>query len=264
MARFLSYALAALLAPALCPAAPPEHSRWTLTFDDEFTETSLDRQKWDVESGAPTHILSSRWPENIQVSGGACRLLTRKESRGGKEWTTAHLWTRSFRQKYGYFEARFRYGAATGLNNAFWLMPRADGRQDAGIFGMAGYLKKFEIDINEGHAPREVSMNVHNWEGEHWARPAAWTSPDDLTADYHVYGLAWDEKKLTWYVDGIVRRVYLNDICHLEAAVILSTAVLQGAGVVTDELDGTSMDVDYVRVYRREGPNPAAPPEAAR
>jgi hypothetical protein len=38
----------------------------------------------------------------------------------------------------------------------------------------------------------------------------------------------------------------------LEAPVIFSTAVLSWAGPVNDALDGKSMDVDWVRVWRHE------------
>ena len=248
---------------AALPAAPPEHSAWRLTFSDEFDGSDLDMNAWEVESGAPTHILSSRWPENIEVRDGVCRLVTRKEKRAGKEWTTAHMWTRTFRQKYGYFEARYRYGAAPGLNNAFWLMPRATGEQ-AGVYGMKGYLRKFEIDINEGHYPGKVNMNIHNWEGEHWSKHELWTSPDDLGTSFHTYGLEWTDKELIWYVDGVERRRIAHEICHLEVPVIFSTAVLKWAGKITEALDGAAMEVDYVRIYERTGPNPSAPdPQSA-
>ncbi len=239
-------------------AAPPEHSQWRLTFADEFDGGELDMRRWEVESGSPTHILSSRWPENIEAGNGVCRLVTHKENRGGKEWTTAHMWTRTFRQKYGYFEARYRYGKAPGLNNAFWLMTRATDEQ-AGVYGMKGYLRKFEIDINEGHYPGKVNMNIHNWEGEHWSKHELWTSPDELSADFHTYGLEWNDKELIWYVDGVERRRLPHDICHMEVPVIFSTAVLKWAGRITEALDGSAMEVDYVRVYERTGPNPSAP-----
>jgi len=38
--------------------------------------------------------------------------------------------------------------------------------------------------------------------------------------------------------------------CHRAAPVWLSLAIMKWAGPVTDAIDGTSMDVDYVRVYR--------------
>lgn len=120
---------------------------------------------------------------------------------------------------------------------------------------------RFEIDINEGHHPGKVNMNIHNWSGQHWARHEQWISPDDLSKDFHVYGLEWNERELIWYIDGVVRRVSRNEVCHGEVPVIFSTAILRWAGEITDALDGTSMDVGYVRVYERAGPNPAAPKE---
>nr|MCU0247256.1 glycoside hydrolase family 16 protein [Bryobacter sp.] len=116
---------------AFIDGGPPRNRRWRLTFQDEFDGDALHRGRWAVESGSPGHILSSRWPENIEVGDGVLRLLTRKEQRGGKEWTTGHIWS-TFRQAYGYFEARLKIGAASGLNNAFWLISPQP---------------KFEIDI---------------------------------------------------------------------------------------------------------------------
>lgn len=76
------------------------------------------------------------------------------------------------------------------------------------------------------------------------------TAPSDLAKDFHVYGLEWNQRQLTWYFDGKVIRQRKNDICHSEVAVIFSTAVLKWAGEITDALDGASMDIDYVSVYQ--------------
>ena len=109
---------------------------------------------------------------------------------------------------------------------------------------------KFEIDINEGHDPSQVNMNVHQWAGTHWMDPLPWTAPMDLSKDFHVYGFEWNERQLTWYFDGKVIRQRNSDFQNSKVAVLLCTAVLKWAGEITDALDGASMEIDYVRVYQ--------------
>jgi beta-glucanase (GH16 family) len=216
-------------------------AKWELTFNDEFDGEALNTERWSVESGSPGHIQSSRWPENVQVKDGLCRFVTKKEQRGGKEWTTGNIWTKTFVQQYGFFEARLRIAGATGLNNAFWLMTRNKKTDPV----------HFEIDICETHYPDKVNMNLHNWAGEHWAKSEKWKAPCDLSQDFHVYAVEWRESELIWYFDGKRIRRLAHAICKDAAPVRLSTAVFPWAGKVTDALNGASMDVDWVRVYKR-------------
>jgi len=222
---------------------PPSHSSWRLSFSDEFNVDGLDEEKWESANQAYIgHILSSRWRENLEVKDGVLRLLTKKEARAGQDWTTGHMWSRVFRQEYGYWEARYKYGSASGLNNAFWTITKR--REDSPYH--------FEIDINEGHHPNEVAMTLHDWKDEHWATTKRWHADGmDLSEDFHVYGFEWTPTELVWYFDGQEIRRISHEICHREAPVFFSTAVTEGAGTVTDVLDGTSMDVDWVRVYER-------------
>jgi len=149
----------ALLVTALCAvfAEPPAGKNWQLVFDDHFDypDAQLD-QNWIAQNGPNGHILCSRWRENARVDDGILKLINRKEQRGGQDWTSASLWTKR-RFKYGYFECRYKYAAATGTNNSFWLT----------TMHTAGKLpegnKHFEIDINEGHYPDEININIHNW-----------------------------------------------------------------------------------------------------
>lgn len=163
MKRIPLLSLAALL-PAFAQTPPPAPrvdsilpggaGKWELVWSDEFegSEQDLDRH-WISQNGPSTHILSSRWRENAKVANGTLKLINRKEQRGGQQWTSGNLWTRQQFQ-YGYFECRYRYAAAPGTNNSFWIM--TTGKQPAG-------KKSFEIDINEGHFPNEINTNIHNW-----------------------------------------------------------------------------------------------------
>ncbi len=216
---------------------------WKLAFQDEFTgsDQSLD-ENWDFQNGPSGHILSSRWRANVAVAEGLVKLLAKKEERAGQSWTAASMWTKR-KFKYGYFECRYRYAKATGTNNSFWLMTSGMPKDAPG---------KFEIDINEGHYPDEINMNIHNWSGEHWAKSKHLKVPgSDLAEEFHVYGLEWNQEELIWYFDGREIRREPNTICHGEAPVLLSLAIIKWAGAVTDAIDGTSMDVDYVRVYQK-------------
>ena len=225
--------------------------QWTLIFVDEFTgsETDLD-EMWEFQNGPSGHILCSRWRENAAVSGGTLTLNARKEKRRGQEWTAASMWTKR-KFKYGYFECRYRYAKATGTNNSFWLMTRDLPKDAPG---------RFEIDINEGHYPNEINSSIHNWSGKHWAKGKnKKIDGADLGEQFHTYGLMWSKAELVWYFDGVEIRREENTICHREAPVWLSLAIFKWAGPVTDAIDGTSMEVDYIRVYQTEGTGPDNP-----
>ncbi|MBC2595907.1 family 16 glycosylhydrolase [Ruficoccus amylovorans] len=157
---------AAVVVPgAHCLAEPPSGRDWVLVFEDDFDypDDALE-VNWISENRSNAgHILSSRWRENAVVSEGTLKLVARKEKRGGQEWTAGNIWTRAI-WKYGYFECRYKYAAASGTNNSFWLMtqkwqnvPEQDG------------VKRFEIDINEGHYPDEINMNLHNYTDVSWS-----------------------------------------------------------------------------------------------
>jgi beta-glucanase (GH16 family) len=138
-------------ARSLLPGGP---DKWQLAWSDEFDypDAKLD-EKWESQNGPSGHILCSRWRENARVDGGTLKLINRKEKRGGQEWTSGSIWTKE-QFLYGYFECRYKYAAAPGTNNSFWLMTRGPEPSKG---------KRFEIDINEGHFPNEVNTNIHNW-----------------------------------------------------------------------------------------------------
>ncbi len=221
----------------------PMHG-YRLVWQDEFNGKTADLPaKWDSQNGPSGHIQCSRWRENAVVTNGLCRLLNKKETRGGQAWTSASLWTKQ-PFTYGYYECRYRYGAATGLNNSFWLMTRG---------GTTNTPGRFEIDINEGHHPDSVNMNIHNWSGTHWSKSRKWTAEGhNLSQEFHVYGLEWSETELVWFFDGQEIRREGHTICRGPAPVFLSSAIIKWAGPVTDQIDGTAMEVDYVRVYQRQ------------
>lgn len=226
-------------------------AEWELVWRDEFDYADVAlTNNWISQNGPSGHILSSRWRENAVVSNGVLRLIARKERRGGQEWTAGCIWTKQTFQ-YGYFECRYRYGAAEGLNNSFWIMPTSR-RPDR---------PHFEIDINEGHYPHKLNTNIHNHSDRtningrtvHRTSHRSFVFRGiDFARDFHTFGLDWNEHELVFYLDGREIRREANAFCHSPASIWLSLAVIAWAGRITDAIDGAAMEVDYVRVYRRK------------
>ena len=211
---------------------------WDLTFSDEFEGQEANLNKWGIRDHG------ERLAKNVALSGGILRLVTRRQE---NEWTGAWLSTRTFRQKYGWFECRFRIAGGSGLNNAFWLNtpPERLALKDPS-------LARFEVDIVEAHYPHEVSMTLHNWKGKHTGSGQKYQADTDLSKDFHVYALEWTPKELIWYFDGKKVRTLSHTICNADEEVLLSTKVASFAGKASSALNGKSMDVDYVRIYQKK------------
>ncbi len=99
--------------------------------------------------------------------------------------------------------------------------------------------------------PNRLGMGIHNSSvKKHVGGYKILDEGIDLADEFHTYGLEWNEDEIVWYFDGKEIRREKNDWCHVKAPVWLSLAIKKGSGRVTNAIDGTSMDVDYVRVYQ--------------
>jgi beta-glucanase (GH16 family) len=234
--------------PQFVHAAPPEGQDWVSTFEAAF-DGSLDAATWVSASGSSDAFESARGPANVVVENGAARLVVGHSDRGGWQWISGQIESRSFRQTYGYFEARLRYAGATGLNNGFRLVtdaPLAEG----GVV----------VDVDQGHYPSEIVTALRR-DGEALAQkttvPAA-----DLSREFHLYGLAWlpndhGSTTLRWYFDGRLVRTLDCAACTQPVRIVLGAAVTSNAkvaGPATPALDGKSMDIAAVRAYRVKEP----------
>ena len=221
----------------------PPHSKWKLSFQDEFTANKLDEKKWHIYNGPMKRkYMTGRYRGNIKVQDGLLKLITKKVQSNPLKFTAGYIWTKSFKQKYGYFEARIRYAPSTGLNNAFWLVTRKAKKSET-----------FEIDINEGHYPNEIVTTIHTWNksGKIKSISSKYYPPKkNLSKNFHIYACEWTPEKINIYFDG--KKIFdgKNSRCHLAVPVLLSTAVTLFSGKATEQLDDTSMDIDWVRVYK--------------
>lgn len=165
--------------------------RFEMVWQDEFDYPDIMLEnEWTVVNYSDvsnSDMLCSRWRENAVVEDGVIRLYMLKEEREGKSWTAASLYTKSTYQ-YGYYECRYKYAGAKSTNNSFWLM-QASGTPiaDDGV--------KIEIDINEGHYPNVVNLNIHNWSADS-------SSSDYVDPSYHAFG---NSKEVEINIDNAIK-----------------------------------------------------------
>ncbi|MGC8668496.1 MAG: glycoside hydrolase family 16 protein [Chthonomonadales bacterium] len=222
---------------------------WKLTFHDEFNGDHLDTSKWidSYPDGVRTHSNNEQQyyaPDGYEVRGGLLRLRAEKRSMGGMPYTSGIVTTYGkFSQMYGWFEIRARFPKGKGFWPAFWLLP-ADKRWPP------------EIDVLEilGHEPNKVYMTNH-WrdaQGRHLSNGGAWVGPD-FSQDFHTFAVDWSPDTIVWYVDGVERFRSSRGVPAMPMYVLVNLAVggdWPGNPDASTPFPST-MDVDYVRVYRR-------------
>ncbi len=207
---------------------------WSLKWSDEFTGTTIDSTKWNVQNysnyGKDNFEDQCYLSSNATVAGGNLSLTAKRQTvtgcdvnpNGGSTyyWTSGMLTTRKQggTKKYdfvqGYIEARIKAPRGNPYWPAFWLVSNGED-------GQPGWPAYGEFDITEmyGGVPDATFGTLH------YASPSrVQTSPDSYniatktpngslgtrvpplvtgaTNDWHVYGFKWGANRLTWYVDG--------------------------------------------------------------
>ncbi|TBL68354.1 family 16 glycoside hydrolase [Paenibacillus thalictri] len=242
-------------APTYTPAPPPAFdagaptppaflpSGYTLAFMDDFNGSSLDSAKWDTYD--ITSANGAYRPENVTVSGGNLQIAMKKETYGGKSYTSGGVLSKpSF--GYGYYEARLKFsGSGSGWHQSFWLYTylgvRASTPDNYG-----------EVDIIETDSSNtgKYSTNYHDW---HWLSAAhdnyggQLVTTDSLSNNYHTFGVWYTDSTVKFYLDG----VYKNEI-NISASVKSKLNIILNA-VQYETMNDANLpgyyNVDWVRYF---------------
>jgi len=202
-------------------AAPGAAAEWNLVFADEFNGTEIDLMKWVPHE--PAARAQTYAPQAVAVNGGQLHIVARASTPG----TVTTFGT--FAQTYGRFEIRCKVPAGRGLRSRFRLLPVP--------YGPLPEIGVFETDSG---APSKVSF-ANRWGTEQTERSFgdSFATPD-LSAAFHVFAVEWDRDKIAWFTDGKKRFESADGVPRQPMFLALEL----GGG------DG-SLDVDYIRVYRR-------------
>ncbi len=153
---------------------------------------------------------------------------------------------------HGYFETRAKLPKGQGLWSAFWLLNTK-------------YVEDTpEIDIMEalGHETNIVNHTLHYVDSSSgvWvpvSSPTYRTEGPDFSEGFHTFGVAWDPRKITWYVDGEVVRTLTDDDYEIAKQSMYIIANLAVGGTWPGDPDSTTVfpaeyEIDYIRAYKRK------------
>lgn len=247
----------------------------TLIWSDEFNGTSVDANKWQSISGNGCPSLcgfgngeAQRYDPNQATivkegTNSYLNIQAKYEPNAAfpqQPYSSAKLTTQGkYAIKYGRIEARMKLSTGMGAWPAFWMLPA----------GTSNWPYTGEIDIMEAkhRNPKSIDGTIHYDGGGYHYTGRSYTSPTDLSTEFHVYAVEWGPNIIKWFIDGnLFHTATPNTTVNggwpfndQEFYIILNLAVgslgtpytsVNGAGVEPVPADfPAKMQVDYVRVY---------------
>lgn len=173
---------------------PPVGTVWI----DEFDGDAIDTTSWNVEDSTTTRYggTEQAWrPANVVVRDGQVHLISRRESAGGRQYTSGAINTRgkrTFRVPFR-VEVRARIPFGRGIWPAIWIR---EGQTNTAVIQ--------EIDIMESIGdPFTVWMTNHTWMPQHQQHASCTKTGEDMSAAMHTYAVEVTEDRIRWFIDGI-------------------------------------------------------------
>jgi beta-glucanase (GH16 family) len=187
---------------------------------------------------------SCRRPANVAASSAGLRLKTLLASDCHHKWSTGYINSKGKYGPYGFFEATMKIADIKGMNNAFWMTT-----EDQPEIG-----DHFEIDVSEVQYPSydHIGLQQYPTKGnkavKHTGMGWGLTFVDDLSSDFHDYGVLWTSTEMIFEIDGDpVAAVVTNNSVKSPSDIAFSTALIY-AGIPAHP-EGHDMMVQSVRVF---------------
>ncbi len=255
------------------------NAQQVLVWEQNFNGSVLDTTTWTYEIGDGCASGNCGWgnneleyysrrPENVRLENGNLIIEARRESMGGKPFTSGRIKTQGrMAFKYGSLEARIKVpNVANGLWPAFWLLGATGGtwphNGEVDILEMG-----FAQALANGTARRTLSSATHWWTENPGGYTGHATYAKDTTVvanlddDYHLYKLDWDANFLVISIDGTpFYRIGIAggnglDAFQKQQYIVLNLAVGGNYPGIPTEAGITAplpaqMQVDYIKLYQ--------------
>ena len=231
-------------------------------WSDEFSGTGKpDPAKWSYDVGA------SGWGNNekeyytnganADVSNGTLKIIAKKETIEGGTYSSTRMVTKGKGDfLYGRFVARMKLPAGKGTWPAFWMLPTD--------YAYGDWPKSGEVDIMEhvGYDPNVIHISTHcaAYYFKIGNQKTSTLTVPTATSDFHNYRIDWTPYAIRGFVDDTQIFEFTNQNNGYASwpfdkrfHLLLNLAVggdWGGAQGIDDGAFPSTMEVDYVRVYK--------------
>jgi len=236
---------------------------WHRSFYDDFSNGSLDREKWITGYYWGKTLLKDSYVQtddrhfitdgdNISFENGNLRILTKQEDVKGKAWhpsfgfypkefhyTSGMINTgQSFRQLYGVFSAKVKIDSNAPVQHSFWMIadkisPEIDVFYINGKKSDKPEMKYYCGDINDKKNVKISSKKVGI----------------NLSKDYYIFTLEWNPEEIIWKVNGIPVKKQKSEIPDQPMYMIFNSGLDKD---IDDSYLPASMYIDWVEAYQEK------------
>jgi len=169
----------------------------SLTFQDEFSTTTIDTTKWQTDISYKV----ANATQNFQETNGNLDIWPQTDGTGAffdRTWTT----DTKFSQTYGYFEVEAKLPVGAGLNpriglynndqHEILIMSALSGAP-SGLWSTSGlHPNDFAVTRTTNFSTPGDEMRAHDYA----------TIPD-LSSSFHKYAVRWDASSVQFFFDGV-------------------------------------------------------------
>lgn len=287
MKKYLSIVLA--LSAALSAFPQDASSDYVLVWSDEFSQDGpVDSEKWHHQT-----ILPNGYPngfswyngeeqhytnriENSSVQNGFLKITAIKEQFSDqghtKSYTSARL-NSKFAFTYGRVDVRAKLPSGKGTWPAIWMLGQnitEPGGYWAPTHGTTPWPACGEIDIMEHWGvdlQNMISAALHTPSSHGGTINKGTIEKPDVGNNFYEYSMIWDENKIEFLVDGTSYYTYQPAFKNAEnwpfdkPQYLLLNIAMGGVFSIDPNFVSSSMEIDYVRVYQKEGASEVPAPQ---
>jgi beta-glucanase (GH16 family) len=218
----------------------------TPIFSTDFSDRAELHADWNLVSDDNQwgDYQSCRRPGNVEASSVGLRLKTLLATDCHHKWSTGYINSKAKHGPYGFFEATMKIADIKGMNNAFWMT--TEDHPETG--------DHFEIDVSEVQFPNYDHIGLQQYPAR-WNKNVKHTGMgwgaalvDDLSSDFHDYGVLWTPMEMIFEIDGEpVAAVLTNNAVKGPTDIAFSSALIY-AGIPAHP-EGHDVNVESVRVF---------------
>ncbi len=249
---------------------------YKLVWHDEFKGSVIDTLMWAFRTDVKHR--SAQLRENVSQKAGILKLNLHELTQPLKGKMASGAGIVSKKQfKYGYYEVKSRLGdkidddkdgqVDEGWHHSFWAMAAAiDSKGE--VSTTYPDSRRTEIDCYENASTHDhlaestlnkFTQHVIIWkaDGKEFGRVPK--TPNDITAIplfdagiWHTYGFEWNEKTVTFYVDGKITHIAEYPASQFEHDNINIWITAIAANWTGKDQENSSAEYDYVRFYSKQ------------